>query len=83
MVMPLRSTSAASDASLGISNNVVRITFCVEREGPRGVEHRVVLHLLRDLDEMVIELERMRKAIEAVSNEPPLNGHALPLAEWH
>jgi hypothetical protein len=32
---------------------------------------------------MVIEPERLRKAIDAASNGPPLNGDALRLAEWH
>jgi hypothetical protein len=57
-----------------ISNNIVRITCCVEREGPHGIEHRVVLHALFDLHELAAEMERVRKALEIVESEPPLNG---------
>jgi hypothetical protein len=57
-----------------ISNSVVRLTCCVEREGPHGIEHRVVLHALFDLHELAVEMERVRKALEIVEGEPPLNG---------
>jgi hypothetical protein len=60
-----------------VSNNIVRITCCVEREGPHGIERRVVLHLLSDLNELPAEVERMRKALEIVREEQPLNHDAL------
>jgi hypothetical protein len=66
-----------------ISNNVVRITCCVEREGPHGVEHRVVLHTLFDLDDLVVEIEKVRKALDIVRSEPPLNDDRPIHNEWH
>jgi hypothetical protein len=60
-----------------VSNNIVRITCCVEREGPHGIERRVVLHLLSDLNELPAEVERMRRALEIVREEQPLNHDAL------
>jgi hypothetical protein len=60
-----------------ISTNIVRITCCVEREGSHGIERRVVLHLLSDLDEFAAEVDRMRNALEIVREEPPLNRDAL------
>jgi hypothetical protein len=66
-----------------VSNSVVRLTCCVEREGPHGVEHRVVLHALFDLSELAVEMERVRKALEVVESEPPLNGEHAVRTEWN
>jgi hypothetical protein len=66
-----------------ISNNIVRITCCVEREGPHGIEHRVVLHALFDMDDLAVETERVRKALDLIRSEPPLNGDRPVNSEWH
>jgi hypothetical protein len=66
-----------------ISNNIVRVTYCAEREGPHGIERRVVVHLLGDLEELAAEVERMRKGIEIARSEPPLNRDTPHRVEWH
>jgi hypothetical protein len=66
-----------------ISNGIVRITCCVEREGPHGIEHRVVLHALFDLDDLAVEMEKVRKALDVVRSEPPLNADRPINTEWH
>jgi hypothetical protein len=66
-----------------ISNSIVRLTFCVEREGPHGVEHRVVLHALFDVDDLVVEMEKVRKALDVVKSQPPLNDDRPIKTEWH
>jgi hypothetical protein len=66
-----------------VSNSVVRLTFCVERDGLHGVEHRVVLHALFDLNELAVEMDRMRRALEVVEGEPPLNGERPVYTERH
>jgi hypothetical protein len=66
-----------------ISNSIVRITFCVEREGPHGVEHRVVLHALFDIDDLAVEMEKVRKALDVVRSESPLRHNRLINSEWH
>jgi hypothetical protein len=66
-----------------ISNGIVRITYCVEREGPHGVEHRVVLHALFDINDLAVEMERVRKALDIVRSEPPLNGEHPVYTERH
>jgi hypothetical protein len=66
-----------------ISNSIVRFTCCVEREGPHGVEHRVVLHALFDINELAVEMERVRKALELVEGEPPLNREHFVHTERH
>jgi hypothetical protein len=66
-----------------ISNSIVRLTCCVEREGPHGVEHRVVLHALFDLDDLVVEMEKVRKALDVVKSQPPLNDDRPTKTEWH
>jgi hypothetical protein len=66
-----------------ISNGIVRISCCVEREGPHGVEHRVVLHALFDINDLAVEIERVRKALEVVESEPPLNAEHPVYSERH
>jgi hypothetical protein len=66
-----------------ISNGIVRITCCVEREGPHGTEHRVVLHALFDLQKLAVEMERVRKALEIVESERPLDSEQRIYNERH
>lgn len=56
-----------------LSDNLVRMTYYAEHEEAAGVERRVVLHVLRDIDIVERDLTRTKDALRAARGERPIS----------
>lgn len=54
-----------------LSPTLLRMSYYVNRVTNEGIERRVVLHILRDLDAMRFDLGLLHQALAAVTTEKP------------
>jgi hypothetical protein len=56
-----------------VSNGLVRMSYYAAREEGAKVERQIVLHVLRDIDDVPADLIRISEAVHRARQESPIN----------